>query len=371
MTRPRVLVHLTGSLGDTLVALPALRVVRAMLGDAQLLLLHNPGRVGAVGPQDLLRVGEQVDGVVAYEAPGRRPLGWLALARVVAGLRPHMVVSLAHAERSAAALRRDRIFFRACGARRLIGFQPFAAHELLRRDSSGALAALRHEAEWRIERLRRAGWDVEPHLDAAFALPFVTCEPAEREPVAAWLQARGAGASRALLAVAPCTPMPAKAWPLERFEALGRRLLAGSDLQPVVVGGREDVATGERLIAAWGRGWNAAGLFAPRATAALLERCALLLGVDSGPVHLAAAVGCPTVVLSSAHRPPGQWAPLGAGHTVLRHRVPSEGCRLPICPLPDHPCMTGITVDDALASTQAALVQGHPVRARVTSVAPS
>lgn len=346
--------HLTGSLGDTLVALPALRVVRSVLRDAELLLLHSPGRAGAVLPQDLLRRGELFDGIVAYVTPGRRPLGWLALARLVTSLRAHSVVSLAHAERSAAALRRDRAFFRLCGLRRLIGFQPFDERELRGREANGALAPIRPEAEWRIERLRRAGWDVAPHLDAAFALPFVTTSAQEREHVAAWLRAQGAHAG-ALVAIAPCTPMPAKAWPLERFAEFGRRLCARSSVQPIVVGGRDDMQEGQRLVDAWGRGWNAAGVFTPRETAALLERCTLLLGVDSGPVHLAAAVGCRTLVLTSAHRPPGQWAPLGSGHRVLRHRVPCEGCRLASCPLGDHPCMTGIAVDDVLESVQAAL----------------
>lgn len=370
MKRPRVLVHLTGGLGDTLVALPALRIVRATLPDAELLLLHNPGRAGAVVPQDLLRVGEHVDGVVAYEAPGRGLSGWLALTHRVAGLRPNLAVSLAHAERTAAALRRDRAFFRLCGARRLIGFQPFGDDELLRRDARGALVALHHEADWRIERLRRSGWDVEPRRAAAFARPFVTCDASERACVAAWLRVRGDAGARAFVAVAPCTPMPAKSWPLERFEDLGRRLLAHPEIQPIVVGGRADRPIGERLLAAWGRGWNAAGAFSPRETAALLERCALLVGVDSGSVHLAAAIGCPTVVLSSAHRPAGQWAPLGTGHTVLRQRVPSEGCRLSVCPLADHPCMTGLTVDQVLDSVLTALAPGGPSHERLRGTQP-
>ncbi len=353
MNRPRALVHLTGGLGDTLVAVPALRVVRTLLSGSELLLLHTPGRKGAALPQELLRAGELVDGIVPYVTPGRRPWSWLALALRVAALRAHTVVSLAHAERPASALRRDRAFFRLCGARRLVGFRPFAPEELDRRDSSGALAPLPHEAEWRLERLRRDGWDVARHRDAAFALPLVSCEPVERDRVEAWLHARG-GQSR-LIAFAPCTPMPAKAWPLERFEQLGRRLLAQSDLQPVVVGGPEDAPAGERLLSAWGQGWNAAGAFSPRETAALLERCLLLVGVDSGPAHLAAAVGCRTVVLSSAHRPPGQWTPVGEGHTLLRRRVPCEGCRLRTCPLPDHPCMTFLTVDEGQRAVLAML----------------
>lgn len=353
MSRPRALVHLTGGLGDTLVAVPALRVVRTMLERSELLLLHTPGRAGAALPQDLLRAGELMDGIVPYVTPGRRPWSWPALAWRVAALRPHTVVSLAHAERPASALRRDRVFFRLCGARRLIGFRPFAPEELDRRDPAGALAPLPHEAEWRLERLRRDGWDVDRHRAAAFAQPLVSCAPAERDRVAAWLGARAG--QRPLVAFAPCTPMPAKAWPLERFEQLGRRLLAQTGLRPVVVGGREDAAVGQRLVSTWGRGWNAAGAFSPRETAALLERCALLVGVDSGPAHLAAAVGCRAVVLGSAHRPPGQWTPLGDGHTLLRRRVPCEGCRLQACPLPDHPCMTLLEVDEALSAVLATL----------------
>jgi ADP-heptose:LPS heptosyltransferase len=80
-------------------------------------------------------------------------------------------------------------------------------------------------------------------------------------------------------------------------------------------------------------------------SAALLSRCSLLVGLDTGTTHLAAAVGVPCVVIQSANSFPGHWDPLGANHAVLRADVPCGGCLLQECPVAGHPCMQNLTTD--------------------------
>ena len=60
--------------------------------------------------------------------------------------------------------------------------------------------------------------------------------------------------------------MPAKRWPLDRFIEVGQTLIERFDIWPIVFGGAEDSADGQRLLEAWGRGYNAAGQLSLRAT---------------------------------------------------------------------------------------------------------
>jgi ADP-heptose:LPS heptosyltransferase len=100
---------------------------------------------------------------------------------------------------------------------------------------------------------------------------------------------------------------------------------------------------------------NAAGQFSVMGSAALLGQCRLLVGLDTGTTHMAAALDVPSVVLFADRTRPGQWEPLGDRHILIRKAVACGGCLKRDCPVPDHPCMTGISVDEVWAAMEKAL----------------
>ncbi|MBN2021377.1 MAG: lipopolysaccharide heptosyltransferase II [Pirellulales bacterium] len=150
---------------------------------------------------------------------------------------------------------------------------------------------------------------------------------------------------------------PAKQWPIEHWrELLGRLILRGGR-ELVLVGSRADRIIARRILE--GRDWPGArdwtGRLGVMELAALLERAAALVGADSGPAHLAAAVDTPVVALFSGTNCPEQWQPVGRGVTVLRHDAPCRPCHREVCPVAGHPCMRGLlpeavarAVDEAL-----------------------
>lgn len=77
--------------------------------------------------------------------------------------------------------------------------------------------------------------------------------------------------------------------------------------------------------------------------AALLERADLLIGADSGPAHLAAAVGTSVVVLFSGTNHASQWQPWGERVTVVSQPVACSPCHRQTCPLADHPCLAELS----------------------------
>ncbi|MEO6808651.1 MAG: glycosyltransferase family 9 protein [Isosphaeraceae bacterium] len=134
---------------------------------------------------------------------------------------------------------------------------------------------------------------------------------------------------------------PAKRWPLRHWRTLIARFLADG-WRVVVVGGPEEIDLVKAVEPHPAlRDWT--GRLAVTETAALLERADLFLGADSGPAHLAACAGVPSVILFSGTNRSRQWRPWSRQSLVLRHRVPCSPCHQKVCPLAGHPCLSGLT----------------------------
>jgi heptosyltransferase-2 len=164
---------------------------------------------------------------------------------------------------------------------------------------------------------------------------------ARGEIEADWLHAGRFGEEAPLLAVHVGAGTAAKRWPAGHWRDLLNRFLEDG-WRVLVVGGPdgEPMADGlpdhENL-----RDWS--GLLAVTETAALLERADLFIGADSGPAHLAACAGVPSVVLFSGTNHAAQWRPWSRRTLVLRHQVACRPCHRKVCPFADHPCMAGLT----------------------------
>jgi len=161
---------------------------------------------------------------------------------------------------------------------------------------------------------------------------------AEGWPRTGWL-----AAAAPLLAVHLGAGTSAKRWPPRHWADLVARFLADG-WRVVIVGGPED-AEATRDIQSDPNLHDWTGRLSVTETAALLERADLFIGADSGPAHLAACAGVPSVILFSGTNQLRQWRPWSRRALVLRHRVPCRPCHHKVCPLADHPCMTGLHPD--------------------------
>jgi lipopolysaccharide heptosyltransferase II len=133
----------------------------------------------------------------------------------------------------------------------------------------------------------------------------------------------------------------AKQWPPEHWRELLGRIVVRHGAQVVLVGHADDRAIAARILG--GRTWPGVVDWTGRLTvvelAALLSQADVLMGADSGPAQLAAAVQTPVVVLFSGTNNPRQWRPDGPQVHVLRHQVACSPCHRERCPWADHPCM--------------------------------
>lgn len=344
----RVLIFRYGQIGDTLVALPTLWLLRARYPEAKLVLLSEEASDGHVPPRRVLPREGLIDEYWTFDtARGGRSAGALiALARRIRKGRFDALFYLAPRLRQDAwRARRDLLFFRHfCGMRTIMGHT--GAETIPPKVEGQALPRVRSEAESLLDRLAASGFELPDRETLRYDLALTE---GERRTARKWMATNGLdGMERnRLVAVGIGGKWPSKRWPGHHFQELGRRLLGELDHVPVIFGGPEDVTAAEDLVRGWGAGAVAAGALGVREAAAAMEGMACYVGNDSGTMHLAAAAGLSCVGIISAQDWPGRWEPFGPGHVSLRHRLPCEGCRLEVCDR-ELECLTAIEPEQVL-----------------------
>ena len=334
----RVLIYRIGSLGDTVVALPSLHLIARHYAGAEVCMLTN-FPVHAKAPAAAAVLGESglVQGYMRYTAGTRNPLEMWKLCRQIRAWRPDVLVYLMPM-RSPKSVLRDRIFFRLCGVKKIVGLPGEAE---LRHDFDASTGLYESEAH-RLARTVRELGDARVEDLASWELLM---QEAERERAREALAELGA---MPLLVCAPGTKMPCKDWGREKWRDLLARLGRRYTGHALVFAGSQ----GEYEECAWiGEGWpgrtlNLCGQLSPREVVPLLEKAEIYMGADSGQMHLAAAAGTSCVCVFAARNLPGVWFPAGKGHEVLYHRVDCLNCGLEVCEREAMKCIRSISVEE-------------------------
>ncbi len=239
---------------------------------------------------------------------------------------------------------RDVLFFKACGIKQLIGVTyrrdqrqnlwlsdkrryETEAERLARCLTSLGDARLNEPASWDLrltwnehERARQilAAWPAPPH--------FIVCAVGGKSEVQEWGRDN---------------------W-LRLIGHLGSRW---PDYGLLLIGATDEFDRSDELCRQWpGPRLNLCGALTPRESAAVMSSATLFLGHDSGPMHLAAAVGVPCVAVFCARAKPGVWFPWGNRNKVIYHQTECFGCGLSVCTAYAKKCITSITVEEVLSA---------------------
>lgn len=348
----RVLIFRLGSLGDTVVALPALHLVARAFPRAERRLLTNfPVSAKAAPAASILEDSGLVQGYFAYPAGTRDPFTLLALWWRLIRWRPQVLVYLA-AKRGIDSARRDAAFFRLCGIRRMIGVPLSGDMQQHRFEES--TQSLEPEASRLLRNLVELG---EADLDApaSWDLHLTPAEHARAR------EALLPAADLPILAVSVGTKMQSKDWGCENWRRLVAELATLYPGHALTLSGSSEERAASEFAA---DGWRAAsaspvinlcGRLTPRESAAAFARARIFIGHDSGPMHLAAAVQTPCVAIFSARNKPRVWFPYGGQHQVIYHQTDCWGCNLETCIVEKKKCLTCITVPEVLARVRAVL----------------
>lgn len=340
MSEERILVYRLGSLGDSIMALPAFHAVRRAFPSARITLLTNKPVASKAAPVESILGGAGLfDSVLDYPAGTRNPFVLGLLLAQLRSRRFSAAFNLAE-YRSDTATARDRFFFRLAGARALYGF------DLQARDKHPVPDPQTGLLEWEAARIARR---VEPAARADLAdvrfwdLGLSPFETGKADGLLSPL-----ARNQNLVAFSTGTKVQAKHWGIEKWKELSGRL-AGllPDWSAVFFGSAEEAGEADSCMGAWaGRSLNLCGACNPRVAAAAMARCRFFLGHDSGPMHLAGCAGIPCVAVFSARNLPRQWFPRGGGHQIVQHLTDCAGCGLETCIAQGKKCLSGISVDE-------------------------
>jgi heptosyltransferase III len=353
--RKTILIFRTGQLGDTLVAMPAISVIRKNYPDYKLVLLtdQHPSKKDYVSSWDILGPAGWFDEVVFYnpsENFSNKIKNMLLLAKRLRAYNTEYIYDLSQ-ERTSWQSKRDLFYFRY-----LIGTKNYRSRGVFvdyNKNHKGALPRI--EPEWQ-RLLKIAGLKAQEYV---FHLNIPDHEEQNTEKI---FDEEHIDRKAMLLALAPGSKRPTTKWPIERFAELGKRLLKDFEkLNILILGGKEDIETGEKLSVEWGnRAHNLAGRLSVYGSAAALKNCLAFVGNDTGTMHLAGILRKPCVAIFSARNYPGQWEPYGNNHLILRHKTECSGCRLDVCNTHGYKCLFSISVDEVFSAVSDMLVHGTP-----------
>jgi lipopolysaccharide heptosyltransferase II len=328
----RALVRFPNWLGDTVLALPTLRALRGALPGAELWCL-GPW-VGSILETEI--------GVARRLVPPRRVGARLAQARRLRQARFDLALILPNSFETGLAGWLS-------GARWRVGYGEGRSRLLTHPVPSEPQPV--HQVTSYLRLLAPLGVKTAP---AARALPMMTVDTARRIAARRLLEEAGVtpGAPRVGLQLGAGLG-PAKLWPPERIAQLATRLEARG-ARAVLLGAPQATGLAEAVQAAASAPIRSlVGRDSPALLPALVAELDVLVGADSGPAHVAAAVGVPAVTLFGP-TDPRLTAPLGVGQQTLWHQPACGPCFLRECPI-DHRCLLAIEVAEVETAVMRAL----------------
>jgi lipopolysaccharide heptosyltransferase II len=347
----RILCIRLDNLGDVLMTTPALHALRTSAPGRHITLLAS--RSGA----QAARYIDDVDNVIEYEAP------WVKNNRTANAATDLDMRSHLQAEGFDAAV----IFtvysqnpMPAAMLCHLAGIPRRLAH--CRENPYASLTdwvaepepqtGTRHEVERQLALVQHVGAhsnNTRMHFDV---------RPDDIDSLAIKLADRGLSIDEPFITMHPGATAASRRYPAERF-AQAAAQLADTTGWPVLITGGPDEA--EVCTQAGGSHWmtvNLAGVLELGELAALIARTKVLISNNSGPVHIASALGTPVVDLYALTNP--QHTPWQTPHRVLHHDVPCRWCYRSVCPEGHHACLTGVSVEQVVSAAMQ-LLHDEPV----------
>lgn len=326
----RILIRATNWVGDAIMALPALRAVRAKFPEAQIAVLARPFIA------DLYRGQAIADELICYD--------WHGIHRGLGG-RQRLAREL-----RAKAFDMALLFQNAFDAAWVAWHAGIPERIGYNRDGRGLLLTKRiavpkrgeippHEKFYYLELLRRIGW-----LDGLPDVPEISLCVSDEERGRADEILSGAGARRGVTRIAigaGASYGSAKCWSPERFAATLNLISEKSETDAILFGTAAEAAVSAAIAERLRRSpIDLTGKTSMSDLPALLSQCHVFLGNDSGAMHVAAAVGLPVVAVFGPTDPEGT-APVTPRQTIVQQKPYCSPCFLRRCPT-DHRCMTAV-----------------------------
>lgn len=338
----KILIREPNWLGDNIFTLPAVRRLRELFPEARLTVLVRCG----LGP--LWEMVPEVDEVIVYDLRG----GWRDLKRkrdLVAALRKRgfdLAVIFPRSFESA-------LWTRLAGIPHRWGYAEEGRSLLLTRavrSSRGYRNTHRIDYYYRLI----GGEESSRPASPARLVPSDDLLNQVRELLR---EETGYGGTGSLIGFHPRASYgPAKCWPLEKFARLAELLVEKTGASVLLFGSKKERGILRQVVEAAGAGvFNLAGKTNLKELGALIKLCRVFVANDSGPLHLAAALGVPVVGIYGSTAPAAT-GPRGRWVRIIYRGVDCSPCLKRICPT-DFKCMEEITPEEVMDQVEDLLAQ--------------
>lgn len=341
---PHVLVARLDSAGDVLLTGPAIRAVAA--GASKVTMLCGP--LGRSAAELLPGVDDIIEWRAEWIIATPQPIDPVAAYALIVDLRRRSIgetIIFTPQHHSPLPL---ALLAKMAGVSKVAGISA---------DRAGSLLDVR---------LRSAdGHEVERALQLAAAAGHSpvdgTALRVTPQPLPGHSSARATRLPDRYVVVHPGVADTSRAWPAQRFAEVAARL--ANDGRCVLVTGSPAEAALCATVAASDRERviDVCGRFTFNELAHVLEGADALVVANTGPAHLAAAVGTPVISLFAPVVPAERWAPWGVPVALLGdQQIPCAGCKTVVCPVPNHPCMTAVSPEQVVAAVRQLAPFGTP-----------
>lgn len=318
----------TDRIGDVVLTTPAIRAVRQNFPESYLAMMVQPYTAAVI------KNNPHLNEVIIYDKRGKHKTLWgsLKFARALKAKKFDLAFIFHPTNRV------NIITFLARIPER-IGYNRKCGFLLTRKIPDNKYKGEKHEIEYNFEVLATRGiFPTDKKVEMFLSLD-------EENFATKFLNDSRINRDLPLVAIQPGASCPSKRWPIERFAEVGKKLMERIPINFVIIGSQEEAPLLRNLQellppkAILAQGFSLGNL------AAILKYARLFISNDTGPVHIAAALGTPSLVIFGRNQPglsPRRWQPWGNQHIIFHKDVGCQICLAHNCQK-DFQCLQAIT----------------------------
>jgi len=330
----RILIVRTDRIGDVLLSTPVIKTLRENYPHAYIAMMVSPYT------KEIVEGNPYLDDVIIYDKDGKHK-SWQRSIKFARSLRKKKfdLAIILHP------INRVHLITFFAGIPKRIGYNRKMGFLLSDKLVHAKELGKKHELEYNLDLLSALGMKL---IDTDLYMPIKS----ESEKWVNELFAREKILkSDRLLVIHPGASCSSKVWPQERFAEVADQLIDKYGCKALVISGPKDIFLAEKVSAAMhNRVINLGGKTSISQIASLFQRCNLLITNDSGPMHIAAAVGTPVIAIfgrAQAGLSPKRWGPRGKKSFILHKNTGCIECLAHNC-LKGFLCLKAITVNEVV-----------------------
>jgi heptosyltransferase-2 len=337
----RILIIRTDRVGDVILSSPVIKALRQSYPHAFIAIMVSPYT------REIVDANHYLDEVIAYDKDARHK-NCLATIKFALNLRK---------QRFDAAIilhptNRVHLIAYLAGIPKRIGYDRKLGFLLTDKIPHTKQFGERHELEYNLDLLKNL------NIEAKDRELFIPLKAESERWAEDFIKSQGVKKGDKILIINPSASCPSKVWPPARFAEVADKLAQKYAFKVLVVSGHKDLALAENVIENMSTlAISLAGKTSLSQLASILKRASLFISNDSGPVHIASAVGTPVISIFGRNQKglsPKRWGPVGKKDRVLHKDIGCIECLAHNCKK-GFACLKAITVNDVLSCADSIL----------------